>query len=183
MTVEAQQLNQAFYYTVAVKLSALVSLAALLAMLIIQFNYFDHEGSTYLELIHGFQLTHDRLFMVMTLAALCLFVITGVTAWIITLYASFKFAGPIYRLTRNIDEFIADRFSTLTPIRRNDCLQYESNILSKGVSKLQIHDSEIEKTLLEMKAVIQSRDSHPAKLDRLRPLVIRLKMLDEKVRL
>lgn len=183
MTAEAQQLNQGFYYTFTIKLSALVSLAALAGMLMVQFNLIDLEGGTYNDIISGFKLTHDRLPVVMLLSGLCLLVVASVTAWLISRYASFKFAGPMYRFTKNIEGLIADRCSPVLPIRRNDCLQYESNILSKAVNTLRLHERAIEKTLLEMKRVIQSQESHPDKQEQLRPLVIRLKMLNGKVRL
>lgn len=183
MTAEAEQLNQGFYYTLAVKLSAFVSLAALAGMLMVQLNLIDLEGSTYHEIINGNQLTHEQLPVVMLLSGLCLLLVAGVTAWLITLYASFKFAGPIYRFRKNIEGIVNDRHAPVLPIRRNDCLQYESNILSRAMNTVRLHDRAVEKTLLEMRRIIQSQESHPDKQERLRPLVIRLKMLGEKVRL
>ena len=60
-------------------------------------------GVSYLQNVQSLAMTHRQLPMVMLAGGLTLAAGTGLTTWLITLYSSFRVAGPLYRFSRNLE--------------------------------------------------------------------------------
>ena len=183
MNAEARQSNQEFYFSIVLKISILISLAAIIGMFVVLITLMQEKGSSYLDMIGRFYLTYDRLPLAMFIAGTALALITAFTVWLVSLYASFRIAGPVFRFTRNLEAVVANDGVGLTPIRKSDFLQTESSSLCNGIENMRKHYRALEKELLEMEAILQQGENYPAKLDRLRPVMIHLKMLDDQVSL
>ena len=78
---------------------------ALLAGLVLTGMLFlitDNRNRTYLEVITAHQLTQDSLMPAMLIAGLALVVVSAAISGLIALRASFRYAGPIYRIELNL---------------------------------------------------------------------------------
>jgi hypothetical protein len=183
MSIEARQLNQGFYFTIVLKISVLISLTAIIGMFIVLLALLEEKGGNYVEMIGRFYLTYDRLPLAMLMAGGFLACLTGAAVWFVTLLASFRVAGPIYRFTRNLQMVVEANGGALVPIRKGDYLQSESASLLTSVANMKNHYRSLERELQEMESILEAGGSYPAKLDRLRPVMIRLKMLDDQISL
>jgi hypothetical protein len=65
--------------------------------------------------------------------------IAGLTTWLFALYASFRVAGPLFRIARDIEEQIKNSGAKPIPIRAGDKLQAEWGRFESGVSELRAH--------------------------------------------
>ncbi|WP_210397870.1 hypothetical protein [Motiliproteus sediminis] len=93
----------------------------------------------YLETLRSLSNTRDRLPLVMLAGGLVLAVGTGVTTWLITLYSTFRVAGPLYRFSRNLESGIRSGKVPQIRIRGNDQLQQECDLLQQSVGQLYAH--------------------------------------------
>lgn len=183
MNAEARQLDQGFYFSIVLKISLLISLTAIVSMFVLLLSLVGERGSSYVEIISQFYLTYDRLPLAMFIVGVTLALLTAFTVWFVSLYSSFRVAGPIFRFTKNLEAIVASDGASLTPIRKSDFLQAESVTLRTAVENMRIHYRAMERELQEMEAILDHSDSYPAKLDRIRPVMIHLKMLDDQISL
>lgn len=93
----------------------------------------------YLDTIRSLSSTRDKLPLVMLAGGLVLAVGTGVTTWLITLYSTFRVAGPLYRFSRNLEAGIRGGKVPRVRIRGNDQLQQECDLLEQSVDQLYAH--------------------------------------------
>ncbi|MEH6628822.1 MAG: hypothetical protein V7739_20465 [Motiliproteus sp.] len=109
-----------------------VAAAGLLAL----FFIVDDSGSTYLDAVQSMSITRKNLPWMMLVGGLFLVTGTGVTTWLITLYSSFRVAGPIFRFTANLEQGLKAGEVPLVKVRHDDCLQDESQTLQITVKEL-----------------------------------------------
>lgn len=132
------------YYLKIIGIVALVagglSLATLLLVLIF-IN--DNTGASYLDFVRSGSITRQSLGPAMLLAGLFLVSVTAAITWLISLYASFRIAGPLFRFSRNMEILIKSGAVTPTPIRKEDQLQEEARQFARSVELLQGHYREM----------------------------------------
>ncbi len=114
---------------------SLVSTIGLLAIVWIAGNGNDN----YTDQIQTLAVTRRNLPFVMLSGGLLLAIGTGITTWLITLYSSFRVAGPLYRFCRNLEAGVLQGEVSRVPIRETDQLQAESQLLQDTVSVLYQH--------------------------------------------
>jgi hypothetical protein len=136
--------SRLFYHLKTIGTVALVvgglSFAALLLLLAF---LSDNTGSSYLDIVKSGSITRKSLGPGMLLAGLFLVGATAAITWLISLYASFRIAGPLFRFSRNMELLIGSEDVTLTPIRKEDQLQGEARQLVQSFDLLQTHYREI----------------------------------------
>ena len=123
---------------IALLVSAITLAAVMVLPLLLDASDNDYNRSTNMML-----LAQDRLPYVMLAIGLLLVTATGITTWFITLYSSFRIAGPLYRFARNIELEIKEGPIPTIKIRAMDQLQVESEALANTVNSLQQHYQKI----------------------------------------
>lgn len=97
------------------------------------------QGKTYFETVQTLSFSKRHLLPTLLLAGLCILAIAGVITWIITLYSTFRVAGPLYRFSRNLERQIAEGPLPMDKIRDGDLLQEEYVILAESAERLQAY--------------------------------------------
>jgi hypothetical protein len=159
--------------TVALVVGSL-SFATLLLLLVF---ISDNAGDTYWDVVRSGSVTQQSLGPGMLLAGLFLVSASAAITWLISLYASFRIAGPLFRISRNMEMLIETGAATLTPIRRKDQLQKEMQQLVQSAEVLQNHYREIDAATDNALALIDSgcHDLAPA-FEKLRELERRVRL-------
>ncbi|MDO9063660.1 MAG: hypothetical protein Q7U25_00450 [Sulfuricella sp.] len=133
-----------FYYLKIIGSLALagggISFATLLLLLAF---VSDNSGAAYWDIVKSGSITRQSLGPSMLLAGLFLASAGAAITWLISLYASSRIAGPLFRLSRNMEILIGSGDATLTPLRKKDLLQEEARQLVRSVNLLQGHYREI----------------------------------------
>jgi hypothetical protein len=94
-------------------------------------------GATYREVIWSHVLSRQSLPTALLVAGLSLMVWVGVLTWLVALMGSFRVAGPLYRLARNLEAALGG--DALVGVRRGDALQDTVARLSAATSALNEH--------------------------------------------
>lgn len=125
-----------FHLALIAKLALASSLITTLGMVLLTLYLAPETGGDYIAQISGYMLSSERLVSSLIFVSLLLIAIVGVTIWAIALYSSFRIAGPIYRLCRNLEQTIQGSNQPHIPLRRADCLQGESMALTAAVEAI-----------------------------------------------
>jgi 4-amino-4-deoxy-L-arabinose transferase-like glycosyltransferase len=126
-------LRVAGWVALAVALTAVLLLAALLLFVS------DGAGHSYLEAVTRQQATRDALAPALWAAGLALVAVSATVAWLAALHASFRYAGPLYRLERNLERALAEGPAAAGPIRHGDQLQAEYRRFAEALDALRAH--------------------------------------------
>ena len=137
-------------------------------------------GGDYFTIVRSLQWSRESLDLAMLVGGFILVSLTGVLTWMISLYSSFRIAGPLFRFTRNIEAAMSHDAPVL-PIRKEDRLQRESDKLIRCIGEVRGHCDEM--TGLVEKAVEELSASDRSERANARDTLIRLKELGQHVRL
>lgn len=110
------------------------------------------------------------------LASLGLTAITAVVTWLISLYSSFRVAGPLYRFGKNLEELATRDLPRLLPLRADDELQAEAGELNAAAAVLAEHYASLQAAIDACERTIdenRSADALAATLEALQAQVRR----------
>lgn len=152
---------------------ALVAFLGLAAVLVL--SGVSHRD--YLGHVESLAVTRERLPWVMLLGGLALTVGTGLTTWLLSLYSSFRVAGPLYRFARNLETGIRSGRVPSIRIRAGDRLQEECRLLQESLGTLYGHYQRIDVLAVAAREALERGDTIAAEkaLDQLRQLRGRLR--------
>ena len=119
------------------KVALITGISAAISLFILIFFVSEDNGASYLEIIQSYTVTRAHLRPVMMLAALLLLTLVGLSVGLIALYTSFRIAGPLYRLTRNLQA--TGPLAQHQGIRRDDALHGIASELRESVDSLEHH--------------------------------------------
>lgn len=142
------------------RISLWFSFLAIVGMLIIYFSI-SSPGDSYHQNIRELSISQKNLPWVMLVTGLILIMFTGIITWMITLYSTFRIAGPLFRFSRNVEEWIKHEKCNTVPLRKEDSLQEESHLMEETINTLYEYLG-ANKTLL--KQALQAADSGDIKL-------------------
>jgi hypothetical protein len=143
------------------RIALATGLAALLVLVIIGTRLGDAGGTDYLSILRARALDREVVSPLLLLAGLILLAVAGFITWLVTLQASFLYAGPLYRLRRNLDEARQLGPQTPTPLRRGDALTDEYGLLEEALAQLRDHDAALESALQDLAAAAHARPDAP----------------------
>ena len=155
----------------------LVAAAGLASML---FLLTDTSGESYGALIKSHSVTQYRLGPALLIGGFFLLAFTAILTWLIALYSSFRIAGPLFRLSRNLEASISEGPVKPIPIRASDRLQPEAALLEAGLGALTAHYGELRE---DVELALKQIDSGAITLDEWRSICARLKRSLEHARL
>ena len=120
---------------IALSVAATASAALLLAI----FLATDDNGTDYATIIFTHNLTRQSLGPAMLVFGLLMVAIAAIATWFITLFSSFRIAGPLFRFSQNLKSILDNTFAVPMAIRRTDMLQGEWNRFDASQAKLRDH--------------------------------------------
>jgi len=156
------------------KVALITSAVAALILLVVIFFVSADGGGSYLEALQSHSISQSNLGVVMLISSLLLVGFVAVVTWVVTLYASFRVAGPLFRFCRDLElSPITDR---PIGIRKDDYLQEVSEELLETVAILRSHYKEVEAVVSQTSDAYQDADQK-----KLAELLITLKELEGRV--
>lgn len=141
------------------RISLVVAVLCVVSLLLL-ILVIDDSHQNYQESIQSLALTQRNLGWMMALAGAWLLGATAVITWLITLYSSFRLAGPLYRFTQDLQLREMGCNAPLLHIRRDDYLQEECLLLDETLLQIRLHYGELRDTLEALHRARASRD-HP----------------------
>ncbi|MCF6354172.1 MAG: hypothetical protein L3J26_03565 [Candidatus Polarisedimenticolaceae bacterium] len=162
-----QKIDPYWAATLRFKMISRITLATMLAaglVLLAALLFFKNEqGFDYLGLVQSYTVTAKNLDAMLIIAGLFLLFCVGAASWVLTLYASFRIAGPLFRIARNLES--ASNSRDLPGIRKRDCLQDVSQQLQTAVNMLHDHYACIGSMLdhLEQELLKEAKDKDAIK--------------------
>lgn len=164
------------------KIGLSVAAASFLGLLLVLFVLSDDKASGYGQVIGAFGLAKENLAPAMLGFGLAMVSFAGISTWLFTLYASFRIAGPVYRISRNLAQQIEQGPIAPMPIRATDRLQREWKEFEAGVLMLQTHYAALRLALAGVENAL--RESPRAELAAARDLAMdQLNKVEQHVRL
>lgn len=157
-----------------------VSVAACAGMLVVLLLVTDDTGTHYGQIISTYSLTSQHLGWSLLVFGLAIVAFAGVTTWLISLYSSFRIAGPLYRFSRTLETGIEHWPAAPLPIRRTDQLHPEWKALNIGVAAVRGHYDDLRRAL---EAAERSLQKGPAGEAPLNQAIARFKEIERRVRL
>lgn len=134
-----------------VKFCLIVILSALISGMILYAYTNKNMGDTYLESLNVIKLLNDTLIANLIYTGLITIIIISIAAIALTLFASHKIAGPLYRLEKNV-EVIGDGDLTLeTRLRENDEITGVADALNEMTKNLRSNMMDIRNRLEDIK--------------------------------
>lgn len=158
------------------KIALIVGGVACLAMLLALNFITDQTGASYDTIIRSYSLSRQNLGPALLVEGLFLVSFAGVFTWLVSLYAGFYIAGPLYRFARNLEDFIEQGPVTPQPTRQKDKLKHEEQLILRGIVRLQNHYVAMRAAIETALAQIDAQQD-PAEA------IAKLKELDRAVRL
>jgi hypothetical protein len=137
------------------------------------------ERGRYLETIHSLSVMQQQLPWIVLSGGLLLVIGTGVTTWLITLYSSFRVAGPLHRFSRNLEAGIREGEVGTLRIRSDDYLQDESRLLEQTVTGLYGHYAKLDGLVDEALAELGSAE--PVDVGKLDEVMAQLNAMEQRV--
>ena len=119
---------------IGVSVAAISCLGLVLVLLLLR----DDDAASYAEVIGAYGQAQRNLGPAMAIFGLTATAFAGLSTWLFSLYASFRIAGPLYRIARNLERQIRHGPIATVPIRAGDALQDEWKAFDASVSALRI---------------------------------------------
>ena len=121
------------------RISLWIGIGAGVGLAVLLYLLTNTTGQTYGGLIQSHSLAQYRLGPAMLIGGLFLLVLTAALTGLIALYSSFRVAGPLYRLSRNLEAAVSLGPVKPVPIRESDDLHQEAELLEVALGNLASH--------------------------------------------
>jgi hypothetical protein len=160
---DASESPLTFYLRWVAKIALTVGVMAAAGLTVALFVATDGSGATYGELVQSHTITQRLLAPALLISGLFLLALTAVLTWLVSLYSSFRIAGPLFRLTKNLEASIADGPGRALPIRTTDRLHAEAQLLDASLHAVARHlaaiDAELARQPLDVPATDRAQRS------------------------
>ena len=157
-----------------------VSVAACAGLFVVLLLVIDDIGTSYGNLIGSYSLASRNLGWVLLVFGLAIVAVAGVATWLISLYSTFRIAGPLFRFARNLEMEIERGPVAPAPIRGTDQLQREWQAFDASVAALRRHYHELRQAVNEAR---QSMDAGATRRKSGSQAIARLTEVERRARL
>jgi exonuclease VII small subunit len=159
-----------------------VALASALGLLLLLKLFSDGTASSYGQIVDVLGSTRHNLGPAIAVLGLVLVGFAGIVVWLFSLYASFRVAGPLYRMARDLEIQIEHGLATPVPIRATDQLQGEFKAFEACVVALQAQHEALKQASNELEDAIRIY-TETQDLAALTAAFARLRQIEQRVRL
>lgn len=163
------------------KIALSVGAFAVAGLLLVLFVLTDQKGNSYGQVIGAHSLASQNLAAALLVFGLAMLAFASMVTWLIALYSSFRVAGPLFRLARNLQAEIEHGPSVPIAIRRGDLLQAEWKEFEASMTVLHEHCTGMKRTLAPLAEGL--RAGTPPDAEALRQAVVHLKDSERRVKL
>lgn len=125
------------------KLSLWFSFVAFAGMVFVAI-LIPNSDTSYYQQVQSLTLSQKNLPLLMLIGGLVLAVGTGITTWVIAIYSSFRVAGPLFRISNNLEQGIESSLVANIPLRKDDFLQEDAKLLQETSTHLHQHYSRMQ---------------------------------------
>ncbi len=134
-----------------IKFCLIVILGAIISGIILYASTNQRLGNTYLESLNTIKALNDNLVGNLIYTSLITIIAISIVTITITLFASHKIAGPLYRLERSTETIGNGDFTLETHLRKNDEISGIASALNEMTGKLRNKMIDIRNDLEEVK--------------------------------
>jgi len=177
-TPRSVKISVFFHLKLVGKISAALALTAAAGLAMVIALLASDKGANYREIIAAYGVAHENLQLALLVFGLAMVVVAALTTWLVTLYASFGFAGPLYRFSRNLELVTEQGPVAPVPLRAADQLQRECDAFHDCVGELRLHYSDLTDLVLRFESAMAGGDT-----DELRLALARLQDAERRARL
>lgn len=164
------------------KISLSISLITFaILVIVISIIMVDHTDS-YEAFIQAQIISHENMPYVIGIAGLLLVFLASLISWFVSLYGSFKIAGPLYRFSHNLRE----NSDQMLALRSEDCLQDLSNKIINAAKRIESHKQELRiqiEKCQELLAVKNKHESADSQEPTIRHALQELRDIENKVKI
>jgi hypothetical protein len=121
------------------KIALYVGVAGGAGLLGVLYLLSDNSATSYAQITIAHSLASRNLGPALLVFGLVMVTFAGIVTWLISLYSSFRVAGPLFRFARNLELAIDRSTNPFIAIRRTDHLQAEWQQFQAGMSALRGH--------------------------------------------
>ena len=161
-----------FHLRWVAKIALSVGAVAAAGLALMLFVLTDSSGASYGDLIKSRSVARHLLEPALLIGGSFLVAAAAVLTWLIALFSSFTIAGPLFRMTRNLEVSISQGPTKPVPIRESDRLHEEAALLGDSFAALASHyealGAELDQALRRMDAGEIGNDDRQAICARLR---------------
>jgi len=157
-----------------------VAVASCLGLFLALIALSNEKANSYVQGIGAFDAARQDLGPAMLIFGLALTGFAGFTAWVFSLYASFRIAGPLYRISRDLELQIAQGTIAPVPIRASDGLQPEWKAFEASVASLRAQHEALRQALGEVEAELKA-STVAADTSMAASAIARLKQAEQRV--
>lgn len=125
------------------KIALSVAGASFVGLLIVLLVISDGYSDGYGQIINSVGLLKEALIPSMLVFGLSIVAFAGITTWLFALYASFRIAGPLFRIASDIELQIERGAVKPSPIRATDKLQREWRGFDDSATALRRHKEDL----------------------------------------
>ncbi len=172
--------NRFFHLKLVARIALSVSAVACVCLLLAIHLATDDKGSTYGQIIVSYSLASRHLGPLLLVSGLAMAVIAGFVTWLIALYSSFRIAGPLFRIARDLEMEIERGPVAPVPIRSTDLMQQEWTEFDASVATLSTHYRALREAVEEANRALGRSSERSALLAR---AIGSLKEVEGRVRL
>jgi hypothetical protein len=138
-----------FHFTRLAGIALSVGVVVCAGTLVVLMLATNDKGISYGQAIDAYGLTRWNLGWGFLVFGLAMVSFAGITAWLVSLYSTFRVAGPLFRFSRNLEMEIERGPIAPIPIRRCDQLQREWKEFDAGVAALREHYDQLRQAAKE----------------------------------
>lgn len=142
--------------TLVSRLAFLTGLVAIIVLVILVSYLSGANGETYEKIFKSHWLTHERFGTAMWIAGLILLSLVAFITGLISVYSSFRVAGPLYRFSQNFS--ITSDSQLRLGLRRNDALQGLSRSLLESIEVIDKHKIKLAELIDTAQTCLDSGD-------------------------
>ena len=162
-------------------IAVVTSLVCVVGLLVLSYHLFPEFAGNYLAVVSAYAISREQMVPSMLFVTLLMISVTGIITWSIALYSSFRIAGPIYRMCRNIEQAISEPVASSLPLRQEDFLQAESQELIAAIDRLNNHYDQLEVEIDDAFELLQSQQDDGIRVAKIQGIVERITELDQRV--
>lgn len=177
---DSAQLPIFFYLKWVAKIALSIGVLAIASLLAELFLITSGKGTEYSHIIHANSLTWESLGPAIMVFGLVMTIAASFIAWLVSLYGSFRIAGPLYRFSQNMKSAIDHPSAKPVAIRHGDMLQQEWKAFDASLGRLDTHYRCLREALAEVRKELGSEG---ADTDAVRRAVSQLRKVERLVEL
>lgn len=134
-----------------IKFCLIVILGAIISGIILYASTNQRLGTTYIESLNAIKVLNDNLISNLIYTSLITVIFISIVTIVITLFASHKIAGPLFRLERSTETIGNGDFTLETRLRENDEITGVASALNEMTKKLHSKMTDIKTDLKEVR--------------------------------